>query len=271
MSGRVEGDGKGTASPSGTAAVRSSRRVPQFALASAFARSFLIQGSWNYRNMLGAGFAYAMLPVLRRLYSEPAERHTAVARHLELFNAHPYLTNVALGAVVRLEAEGADPETVRRFKVAVRGPLGGLGDRLVWATWLPGVSLLALTLYWVGLPGWVSVVAFLVVYNLGHVGLRLWAFRIGLTEGREIGSRLATADLSGSTSRLQKVAAFLLGALVGAVLTGGQGLGAAGPTWIVLAAIAALAGLFVGHRAWRPAAVSVVLAVGGLSALGLLR
>ena len=265
------GDGKTGASRTSTPAARSGRAVPRMALASAFARSFLIQGSWNYRNMLGAGFAYAMLPVLRRLHTEPAARDASVARHLELFNAHPYLSNVALGAVVRLEAEGADADTVRRFKVAVRGPLGGLGDRLVWATWLPGVSLLALTLYWVGLPGWISVVAFLVVYNVGHVGLRLWAFRIGLADGREIGGRLATADLSGSTSRLQKIAAFLLGALVGAVLTGGQGLGAAGPTWIVLAACAALAGLFVGHRAWRPAAVTVVLAVGGLSALGLLR
>jgi PTS system mannose-specific IID component len=181
------------------------------------------------------------------------------------------MTSVALGAALKLESEGADPETVRRFKLAVRGPLGSLGDRLVWATWLPSVSLLALAIYWMGLPGWVAVVVFLVIYNAGHVGLRLWAFRIGLTEGRDIGVKLAGADISGLASRLQKVVAFLLGALVGAMLFGGQGLGAAGPTWIVLAGTAAIAGLLVGHRAWRPAAVTIVLTVGGLSALGLLR
>jgi mannose/fructose/N-acetylgalactosamine-specific phosphotransferase system component IID len=194
-----------------------------------------------------------------------------VLRHLELFNAHPYLSNVALGAAVKLEAEGADPDTVRRFKLAVRGPLGSLGDRLVWATWLPGVSLLALTLYWSGLPGWVAVVAFLVIYNVGHVGLRLWAFRVGLADGRDVGGRLAAADLAGTASRLQSVVAFFLSTLVGVVLVGGQGLGAAGPTWIVLAVIAALAGLFVGHRAWRPAAATVAGAVALLAALGLLR
>ena len=263
MRGEVSRVGRGVERPKGD--------LPFGALASSFLRSFLIQGSWNYRNMLGAGFAWAMLPVLRRIFQDRAARESSVGRHLELFNAHPYLTNVALGASVRLEAEGADPETIRRFKLAVRGPLGGLGDRLVWATWLPGVSLLALTLYWAGLPGWVAVVAFLVVYNVGHVGLRLWAFRIGLTDGRDIGGRLATADLSGLASRLQKVAAFLLGSLVGAVLAGGQGLGAAGPTWIALATVAALAGLLIGHRAWRPAAVTVVLAVGVLSAFGALR
>jgi PTS system mannose-specific IID component len=246
-------------------------QISRAVLASAFVRSFLIQGSWNYRSMLGGGFAYAMLPVLRRLFAAGSARDASVVRHLELFNAHPYLSNVALGAAVKLEAEGADPETVRRFKLAVRGPLGSLGDLLVWATWLPGVSLLALTLYWVGLPGWVSVAAFLVIYNVGHVGLRLWAFRVGLADGRDIGERLAAADLTGAASRLQTVVALFLGALVGAVLMGGQGLGAAGPTWIVLAVIAGLAGLFVGHRAWRPAAATVAGAVALLAAMGLLR
>lgn len=245
------------------------RRLSRAALASAFARSFLIQGSWNYRTMLGGGFAFAMLPALRQLFTDPAAMHDALRRHLDHFNAHPYLSNVALGAAVNLELEGADPETVRRFKLAVRGPLGSLGDGLVWATWLPGVSLLASTLYWMGLPGWVAVVAFLFVYNLGHIGLRLWAFRVGLADGREVGGRLARADLGGWTRRLQVVASLLLGALVGAVLLGDDGLAAAGPVWVGLAAIACLAGLLVGHRAWRPAAVTVVVAVAGLSALGL--
>jgi PTS system mannose-specific IID component len=178
------------------------------------------------------------------------------------------MTNLALGAAVRLEAEGADADTVRRFKLAVRGPLGSLGDALVWATWLPAVSLLALTLYWMGVPGWIAVTTFLVVYNVGHLGLRLWAFRVGLANGREVGGRLAEADLGGWTARLQGVGSLLLGGLVGAVLGGGEGLRAAGPAWIVIAAAAGVAGLLAGHRSWRPAAVTVVIAVVGLSALG---
>jgi PTS system mannose-specific IID component len=245
--------------------------VSPAALASSFLRSFLIQGSWNYRTMLGTGFAFAMVPALRQLCKDPAGVQQSVERHLDLFNAHPYLANVALGAAIKLEAEGADAETVRRFKLAVRGPLGSLGDGLVWATWLPGVSLLALTLYWMGLPGWVAVIGFLVVYNVGHVGLRLWAFRVGLAGGREVGGRLARADLAGWTTRLQGVASLLLGGIVGALLVGDSGLSAAGPMWTLLAAVAGLAGLLVGHRAWRPAAVIIVVAVAGLSALGVVR
>ncbi len=77
-------------------------------LAAAFARSFLIQGSWNYRTMLGSGFAFAMLPALRLIFKgDPAGLEASLRRHLEHFNAHPYLSNVALGAVLRLEADGA--------------------------------------------------------------------------------------------------------------------------------------------------------------------
>lgn len=241
------------------------------AVVSAFLRSFLIQGSWNYHTMLGSGFAFSMLPGLEKLYgSDPEAMDASLERHLEHFNAHPYLAGVALGAALKLEADGADPETVRRFKLAVRGPLGSLGDALVWAAWLPGVSVLALALYWMGLPGWWSAIAFLVVYNAGHVALRLWGFRVGLAEGRMVGRRLERANLAGWTARLKAAVALLLGLLVGAVLAGDGGLAASGGLWTALAACAFLAGLLVGHHAWRPAAATVVGVIAVLAALGAL-
>jgi PTS system mannose-specific IID component len=239
---------------------------------SAFLRSFLIQGSWNYHTMLGTGFAFSVLPGLKKLYGgDPQKLDESVQRHLEHFNAHPYLAGIALGAALRLEADGADAETVRRFKLAVRAPLGGLGDALVWAAWLPGVSVLALALYWLGLPGAWAATVFLVVYNAGHVGLRLWGFRVGLKEGRTVGRRLGAANLTAWTARLKGVVSVLLGILAGALLAGQGGLVASGELWVALAVCAFLAGLLVGHHAWRPAAASVVAAIGILAAVGMLR
>jgi len=104
--------------------------LSQRSVASTFARTFLIQGSWNYHTMLGTGFSWALLPALRRLHrDDPEALAAALARHVEHFNAHPYLVGVALGAVVRLESEGERPETVSRFKTAVRGPLGNRHPR----------------------------------------------------------------------------------------------------------------------------------------------
>lgn len=242
------------------------------AIASSFMRSFLIQGSWNYHTMLGSGFAFAMLPGLKKVFgADPQAFDDSVRRHLEHFNAHPYLSGVALGAALKLEADGADPETVRRFKLAVRGPLGSLGDGLVWATWLPSVSVFALVLYWLGLPGWVAAILFLIVYNAGHLGLRLWGFRVGLSDGRLVGRRLEGAHLAAWITHLKTGAALLLGVLVGALLAGDGGLASAGGPWVFLGACAFVAGLLIGHRAWRPAAVTVVAAITILSALGHLR
>lgn len=241
-------------------------------MASAFLRSFLIQGSWNYHTMIGTGFAFAMLPGLRSVFGKDGERLSeSVRRHVEHFNAHPYLVGVALGAALRLEAEGEDPDIVRRLKGAVRGPLGGLGDALVWATWLPALSMAAVATLWLGAPGWLAVALFLLVYNVGHVGLRLWGFRTGLREGRQIALALGNAALTTLTERLRRFAAVCLGLLIGAALAGEGGLADSGALWGVLAAAAFTAGLVAGHRLWRPAAVAVVAAVGILATLGGLR
>lgn len=245
--------------------------LSRWTLLSTFVRSFLVQGSWNYRTMLGSGFAFALLPGLRRLHpDDPEAVRAAVDRHLEHFNAHPYLAAVAIGAILRLEAEGAEPETVAKLKMALRGPLGSLGDALVWATALPAAALGALTLFWTGVPAWMAVMLFLVAFNALHLGLRLWGFRAGIGAGRDVGRLLSDADLSGWTRRLEPVVVVLLGALVGAVIGGDRGLLDAGIPWLVLATGAFVAGLWGGHRTWRPAAVVTVAVIGVLAMAGVL-
>lgn len=246
---------------------------PSFrAFTGTFLRSFLIQSSWNYRTMIGTGFGFAMLPGLRRIFRDrPEALEAAMERHLEHFNAHPYLADLALGASLRLESDGEPPETVRRFKAAVRGPLGGIGDALVWATWLPVVSMVAVTLYWLGLSGPWAALVFLVMYNTAHVGLRIWGFRTGLEAGRGVAGRLAAARFSTWTLRLRSWGVVVLGALAGAVLGGEGGLGDAGSGWAALAAAGFVLGLAVGHHVWRPAAVAVVAAIAILATWGTIR
>jgi len=237
---------------------------------STFLRALLIQGSWNYRTMLGSGIAFALLPVLRRLAVDETELRESVDRHLEHFNAHPYLATLALGAVLRLEEDEADPSTVRRLKIALRGPLGSLGDSLVWATVLPAVSLGALALFWMGVAPWIAVGAFFLIFNAVHLSLRVWGFRAGVDAGRDVGRRLAQADLSGWTRKLEPVVVILLGLLAGAVVGGGGGLVDAGALWLSLSGLAFVVGLLGGHRAWRPAAALTVFAIAAVAVAGVL-
>ena len=160
-------------------------------LARCLLRLFTVQGSWNYERMLGIGFGVAEEPLLRGL--EPGENgaayRAAVARGAQFFNAHPYLCGMAVGAAARAEHDGVPAEQVERLRTALSGPLGSVGDRLVWAGWLPLNSALALVGVALGL-GWSAIVGFLVLYNVGHVSLRWWALRAGWAYGTRVAEAL---------------------------------------------------------------------------------
>jgi PTS system mannose-specific IID component len=102
---------------------------------------------------------------------------------------------VAIGAVSRLEVDGTPPEVTERFKSALRSSLGSLGDRLVWTAWRPASLLLGVLLLLAGAAWWLAVLAFLLVYNAFHVGLRVWGLRRGVDNGLEVGKVLRSAPL----------------------------------------------------------------------------
>lgn len=169
-------------------------------LARAFLRLFAVQGSWNYDRMLGIGVGVAAEPLLRDLRGgDNGAYHAAVARSARFFNAHPYLAGLAVGAAARAERDGAAPAQIERLRSALIGPLGSLGDRLVWAGWLPLVASAALAAVALG-AGWLAIAAFLVVYNAGHVALRWWALREGWALGARVGAALHATVLQRSTA-----------------------------------------------------------------------
>jgi PTS system mannose-specific IID component len=189
-------------------------KVPLTTRASIFLRLLAIQASWNYEILLGTGIGFCTEPALRLL---PGGRggeayRAALARHSQYFNAHPYLAAVAVGALVRAELDGEPPQRIERFRTALCGPLGSVGDRLVWAAWLPFCSLLALLLFGLGAgAGWV-VGGFLVLYNVGHLALRAWALRVGLARGLQVAGALGGPVLRYGPQWLGQAAAFVGGA-----------------------------------------------------------
>lgn len=249
------------------------------ARAAMFLRSFAVQGSWNYRTLIGAGFAFALLPALRALYGrDPARLNDAVARHCRLFNSHPYLSPMAIAAVAQLEAEGEDPRVVDRFKSAVRGSLGSLGDRLVWAAWRPACLLFALALLFAVARWWVGIVAFLAIYNGGHVLLRVWSYRLGLVEGKFIGERLRQSPIDLVERVLTVGAAFLAGLIIPMAAVGANfraaGLmvdGLLPAHWVIAAAAGAVIGVRFGARVRQPTVwILVLIAILGSVRGGLL-
>jgi PTS system mannose-specific IID component len=172
-------------------------------------RLFAVQGSYNYERLLGVGVGVAQEPLLRDLGD--GKYRPAVARGAHFFNAHPYLIGLAVGAAARAEHEGASPDQIERLREALCGPLGSLGDRLVWAGWLPFLSGLALAGVALG-AGWTAVGMFLLIYNIGHVTLRWWALKAGWTHGRRVSVALHHPALQKAGALLGPAMAFAIGA-----------------------------------------------------------
>ncbi|HEV3049404.1 MAG TPA: PTS system mannose/fructose/sorbose family transporter subunit IID, partial [Longimicrobium sp.] len=173
-------------------------------------RSLAVQGSWNYQTLIGTGLAFVLAPALRHVYADdPAKLREAVARHAALFNAHPYLAGVAAGALARLEADGVPPEIIDRFKSAVRGSLGSMGDRLVWLTWRPACALLMVALVLAKVNWWIAVLAFLAAYNALHLWMRTWGLHAGWRDGLQVARALREAPFERLGDRAGDVGAVL--------------------------------------------------------------
>lgn len=176
-------------------------------------RSLAIQGSWNYEILVGNGIAFCVEPALRRLpggIDGPAYRQ-ALARQSAYFNTHPYLSTLAIGALARAELDQVAPARIERFRTALCGPLGSVGDRLVWASWLPACSLLALLLFGAGWSPAGVALGFLALYNIGHLGLREWGLRAGWRNGLRVASALGNPVLQHGPRYIGRVAAVLGG------------------------------------------------------------
>ena len=180
---------------------------------SIFLRTLAIQGAWNYETLVGNGVGFCVEPALRRLpggMGGEAYRQ-ALARQSQYFNAHPYMASVAVGALARAELEGVEPAKIVRFRTALCGPLGSVGDRLVWAAWLPCCALLALLVFGLGGGAVATVLTFLVTYNIGHVALRVWGLNVGWREGLKVASALGSPVLRQGPLYLARAGALIAG------------------------------------------------------------
>lgn len=237
-------------------------RVPFLTRANIFARMLGIQASWNYEVLVGTGMGFAAEPGLRLL---PGGRggeayRAALARQSQYFNAHPYMASVAVGALVRAELDGEPAARIERFRTALCGPLGSVGDRLMWAAWLPFCSVVGLLVFGLGASPLVTVALFLVLYNAGHVTLRAWGLHVGLEMGLKVASALGHPVLRQGPQWIGQAAALVGGAALPLALARAIGPGRTllGGVLVAVVAVAVLFARLHGRvEAWKVALVAL--------------
>ena len=152
-------------------------------------RSTFLQGSWNYERMQNGGWAYSMIPALKKLYTTKEDRAAALKRHLEFFNTHPYLAAPILGVTLALEEERAngapvDDVAINGVKVGMMGPLAGVGDPVFWFTARPIIGALGASLAISG--NIVGPILFFVLWNVLRIAFLWYTQEFGYRAGSKI-------------------------------------------------------------------------------------
>jgi mannose/fructose/N-acetylgalactosamine-specific phosphotransferase system component IID len=159
-----------------------------------FWRSFSLLGSQNYERMEGLGFLYAILPELRKIYKDDAEGlKAAMHRHLAAFNMTVAPSPFVMGLSVAMEEDfkrnpEADPASVNSLKVALMGPLSGIGDTFFWGIFRILACSLALPFAQQGSP--IAPLVLLLVFNIPNFLTRWFGLRIGYRSGAKAISSL---------------------------------------------------------------------------------
>ena len=179
-------------------------------------RHQFLQGSWNYERMQNLGWAYSLIPAIKKLYTNKEDQAAALKRHLEFFNTHPYVAAPIMGVTLALEEEkanGTDIEdaAIQGVKIGMMGPLAGIGDPVFWFTVRPILGALGASLAQAG--NIAGPLIFFIGWNLIRMAFLWYTQELGYKAGSEI-----TKDMSGGILKDITKGASILGMFILAVL-----------------------------------------------------
>ena len=180
-------------------------------------RSTFLQGSWNYERMQNLGWAYALIPAIKKLYTSKEDRAAALERHLEFFNTHPYVAAPIIGVTLALEEERAngaeiDDTAIQGVKIGMMGPLAGVGDPVFWFTVRPILGALGASLAMAG--NIVGPLLFFLGWNIIRMAFLWYTQELGYKAGSEITKDLSSGIIQKITKGASILGMFILAVLV---------------------------------------------------------
>ena len=180
-------------------------------------RSTFWQASWNYERMQNGGYAFAMIPAIKKLYKEKADQIAALKRHMEFFNTHPYVASPIVGVTLALEQEKAngaavDDAAIQGVKVGMMGPLAGIGDPVFWFTLRPILGAMCASIAMDG--NMLGPIMFFLLWNILRFGFMRYTQEFGYKVGSQITENLSGNLLTNITRGASILGMFVLGALV---------------------------------------------------------
>lgn len=186
----------------------SKSELNKMAVSSAF-----LQSSFNYERMQGTGWIWTIAPGLRKIYKDnPEGLKASMKTHVTFFNCHPFLNSLVSGIVLALEENKTDLNTIQNIKVALMGPLGGIGDSILWLTALPLIAGISAQMA-LDTSSIMGAILFLVHFNAIHLSLRFglmhYGYNLGINAVGKIKDSVAVVNRAASIVGLMVVGSLI--------------------------------------------------------------
>lgn len=169
---------------------------------------------FNYSKQEGPGFAFSMIPIIEKVYTDDEDKKQAYARHTELFLTEARLSHFVIGLTGAMEERYAqdrdiDPDSIGAIKSALMGPLAGIGDSLYHGTLRPimaglGISLIEAS----GYNSAFGAILFVLVMGIVGQGIRWLGIFKGYDLGVEFVDKVQTSGLLDQLTHYAGIAAF---------------------------------------------------------------
>ncbi|WP_390408914.1 PTS system mannose/fructose/sorbose family transporter subunit IID [Lacticaseibacillus jixiensis] len=152
-----------------------------------------LQLGWNYEKMQGLGYAYSVMPALKRLYGNDKEKmKKALNLEMGFFNTTPQMSHLIIGADIALQDElGMTDENeaaIAGLKTGLMGPFAGVGDTVFVAIY--NAIIYSITAY-MALSGQAIGLLIPIIGFFFITWARWKLFNVGLTQGKKLATTFA--------------------------------------------------------------------------------
>ncbi|HTH56047.1 MAG TPA: PTS system mannose/fructose/sorbose family transporter subunit IID [Cyclobacteriaceae bacterium] len=176
-------------------------KVPSFSksdIRSIFFRSLALEANFNFETCQNTGFAFSMIPIIRKIYKTKEAVALALKRHLQFFNTSPYGATLILGIAAAMEeqnsrAEDFNADSINGVKLGLMGPLAGIFDSLFWGTLKVIAAGIGTSL---ALKGNIAgPLLFILIFNIPHLWFRYHLTFIGYHQGNKFLQKIASSHV----------------------------------------------------------------------------
>ncbi len=160
-------------------------------------RAFFLQNGFNYSNYQGIGYANVIYPALKKFYGNDKKAlAAALDDNVDFYNTNPHFLPFITSLHLAMLENDRPAEEVRGIRMALMGPLAGIGDSLSQFCLAPLFSTIAASLATEG--SILGPILFFVCMNVILTGIKLttglYGYKLGTSFIEKLSEQMAVVS-----------------------------------------------------------------------------